>query len=246
MPRTHAALPRLFVDLPLAQGAELTLDRDQSNYLGAVLRMPLGGEVILFNGRDGAWLGRVVNPSKKALGLELVEQTAAQTAPSDFWYGFAPLKSARLDYVVQKATEMGAGTIQPVITRFTQVHRINADKLRANVIEAAEQCEVLTVPELAPETTLDRLVAGWDPERALIFADEGQASASPIAALTALGSRPFGLIVGPEGGFAPEERERLLAQSFTIPISLGPRILRADTAAVAAMAVIQATIGDWR
>jgi len=246
MPRTHAALPRLFVDLPLAQGAELTLDRDQSNYLGAVLRMPLGGEVILFNGRDGAWLGRVANPSKKALGLELVEQTAAQTAPSDFWYGFAPLKSARLDYVVQKATEMGAGTIQPVITRFTQVHRINADKLRANVIEAAEQCEVLTVPELAPETTLDRLVAGWDPERALIFADEGQASASPIAALTALGSRPFGLIVGPEGGFAPEERERLLAQAFTIPISLGPRILRADTAAVAAMAVIQATIGDWR
>jgi len=246
MPRIHASLPRLFVTPGLVDGAALTLDRDQSNYLGAVLRMPVGGEVILFNGRDGAWLARITNANKKAVSLELVEQTSPQSPPSDLWYGFAPLKSARLDYVVQKATEMGAGTIQPVITRFTQVHRLNADKLKANVIEAAEQCEVLTVPEVGAEMSLDKLVADWDPARALVFADEGQASASPLAPLEALAGRPVGLLVGPEGGFAPEEREKLLAQSFTVPISLGPRILRADTAAVAALAVIQATIGDWR
>lgn len=246
MPRTHASLPRLHVAPALAQGQELTLERDQSNYLGAVLRMQPGDEVILFNGRDGAWLARIINPNKKAVSLELVEQTAPQTPPSDLWYGFAPLKSARLDYVVQKATEMGAGTIQPVITRFTQVHRLNADKLLANVIEAAEQCEVLTVPEVAPDITLDKLIAGWNPERALVFADEGQASSSPLEALRQLAGRPVGLLVGPEGGFSDEEREKLLAQPFTVPISLGPRILRADTAAVAALAVIQATIGDWR
>jgi 16S rRNA (uracil1498-N3)-methyltransferase len=246
MPRTHSSLPRLFVEPSLAKGEPLALDRDQSNYLGAVLRMPTGGEVIVFNGRDGAWLARIANPNKKAVVLELIEQTAPQSPPSDLWYGFAPLKSARLDYVVQKATEMGAGAIQPVITRFTQVHRINAEKLRANVIEAAEQCEVLTVPEVMADIALDRLLSSWDPARALVFADEGQASASPIEALRALAGRPVGLLVGPEGGFAPEEREKLLAQAFTVPISLGPRILRADTAAVAALAVIQATIGDWR
>lgn len=246
MPRTHASLPRLFVEAPLSAGSALVLDRDQSNYLGAVLRMPAGGEVVLFNGRDGAWLARIANPNKKAVSLDLIEQIAQQTPLSDLWYGFAPLKSARLDYVVQKATEMGAGTIQPVITRFTQVHRINAEKLRANVIEAAEQCEVLTVPEVAPKIALDKLLAGWDSGRTLIFADEGQASSSPLAALSALAGRPVGLLVGPEGGFAPEEREKLLAQPFTLPVSLGPRILRADTAAVAALAVIQATIGDWR
>ena len=249
MPRTHKSLPRLFVEHPLAAGEPVALGKDQTNYLIAVLRLRAGDPVILFNGRDGAWLATVADPHRKGATLQPVEQTAAQTPPSGLWYGFAPLKTGRLDYVVQKATEMGAGIIQPVITKFTQVHRLKTEKLVANVVEAAEQCEVLTVPEVAPEIALPDLLAGWTEahgRRTLIVCDESAQAASPIANLTALGSRPVGLIVGPEGGFSDDERTLLLAQPFVIPISLGPRILRADTAAVAALALIQATIGDWR
>ncbi len=249
MPRTYASLPRLFVEPTLAGEEVLELGREQSHYLGAVLRKRVGDEVIVFNGRDGAWRGRVAEVGKRNIALELLEQTATQPPPPDLWYGFAPLKSARLEYVVQKATEMGAGIIQPVITRFTQVTRLRPEKLRANVIEAAEQCEVLTVPELAPEIELPALVAQWreeHAERILVVADETRGSESPIAQLTGLRGRPIGLLVGPEGGFSDEELRLLRAQEFVLPISLGPRILRADTAAVAALAVIQSTIGDWR
>ena len=246
MPRTHATLPRLHVEPDLAEGAELTLGKEQSLYLAAVLRKVVGDEVVLFNGRDGAWLSRLTSDSKKSVTLETVEQVAAQTPVSDLWYGFAPLKTERLDYVIQKATEMGAGTIQPVITKFTQVNRLKHERLVANAIEAAEQCEVLSVPEVLPETTLDRLIDGWDTERRLILADEGEASSSPVEILSALKGQKIGLLIGPEGGFSPEERERLRALPYAVPISLGPRILRADTAAVAALAVIQAIIGDWR
>lgn len=246
MPRSHAALPRLHVEPDLAAGAQLTLGKDQSLYLAAVLRKGVGDEVVLFNGRDGAWLCRLTSDSKKSVTLELVEQIAAQTPPSDLWYGFAPLKTERLDYVIQKAVEMGAGTIQPVLTRFTQVSRLKHERLVANAIEAAEQCEVLSVPRVEPEVTLERLLDDWPAERALILADEGEASSSPVEALEALRGRPVGLLVGPEGGFSDEERARLRALPYVVPISLGPRILRADTAAVAALAVIQAIIGDWR
>ena len=246
MPRTHATLPRLHVEPDLAEGAELTLGKEQSLYLAAVLRKVVGDEVVLFNGRDGAWLTRLTSDSKKSVTLQLVERIAAQTPPSDLWYGFAPLKTERLDYVIQKATEMGAGTIQPVITKFTQVNRLKHERLVANAIEAAEQCEVLSVPEVLPETTLDRLIDGWDTERRLILADEGEGSSSPVEILSALKGQKIGLLIGPEGGFSPEERERLRALPYAVPISLGPRILRADTAAVAALAVIQAIIGDWR
>jgi 16S rRNA (uracil1498-N3)-methyltransferase len=249
MPRTHASLPRLLVEHALAKGEVFDLGRQQSGYLAAVLRKRVGDEVVVFNTRDGAWLARLVAAGKKAVTLEAIEQVAPQTPPSDLWYGFAPLKAARLEYVVQKATEMGAGIIQPVMTRFTQVHRLNPDKLRAYAVEAAEQCEVLTVPEIAPEIGLDSLLAGWPEthgDRVLVMADEAAASASPIADLEQLKARRIGLLIGPEGGFAPEERATLLGQPFVVPISLGPRILRADTAAVAALAVIQATIGDWR
>ena len=249
MPRNHSALPRLFVDFELAAGADLSLNKDQSLYLAAVLRRNVGDEVVLFNGRDGAWLCRLTSDSKKSVTLSAVENIAPQTPKSDFWYGFAPLKSERLDYVVQKAVEMGAGTIQPVMTQFTQVHRLKTDRLHANAIEAAEQCEVLSVPEIAAEITLEKLLADWPSQhgtRKLIFADEGAASASPIETLTALRGEKIGLLIGPEGGFSESEREKLRALPFVVPISLGPRILRADTAAVAAMAVIQATIGDWR
>jgi 16S rRNA (uracil1498-N3)-methyltransferase len=246
MPRTHAALPRLYVSPDLAAGSQLTLGKDQSLYLAAVLRKTLGDEVVLFNGRDGAWLCRLTSDSKKSVTLGLVEQVAPQTPPSDLWYGFAPLKTERLDYVIQKAVEMGAGTIQPVLTRFTQVSRLKHERLVANAMEAAEQCEVLSVPQVEVEVTLERLLDGWPADRTLIFADEGEASSSPVQALTALKGRKVGLLIGPEGGFSDEERARLRALPYVVPISLGPRILRADTAAVAALAVIQAIIGDWR
>jgi 16S rRNA (uracil1498-N3)-methyltransferase len=246
MPRTHAALPRLFVAPDLVAGAQLALGKEQSLYLAAVLRKAVGDEVVVFNGRDGAWLCRLASDSKKSVALDLVEQIAPQTPPSDLWYGFAPLKSERLDYVVQKAVEMGAGTIQPVLTRFTQVSRLKHERLVANAIEATEQCEVLSVPQVETEVTLERLLDAWPADRALVLADEGEASSSPVEALGALRGRRIGLLIGPEGGFSDEERARLRALPYVVPISLGPRILRADTAAVAALAVIQAIIGDWR
>lgn len=249
MPRTHKSFPRLHVAADLRAEAQLTLDADQTNYLVSVLRMKAGDSVILFNGRDGAWLARVTDPHRKGVRLELVVQTAHQTEASDLWFGFAPLKTGRLDYLVQKATEMGAGAIQPVITRYTQVSKLKADKLAANIIEAAEQCEVLSVPQLQPEISLAELLAGWRDQhglRRLIFCDEAAVSALPVDLLGWLEGLPVGLLIGPEGGFSDEERQLLLAQPFVIAISLGPRILRADTAAVAALALVQATIGDWR
>lgn len=249
MPRTHSRLPRLFVGHDLSQGRTIALDKDQSLYLAAVLRKVVGDEVVLFNGRDGAWLCRLTSDSKKSVTLEAVEEIAAQTPVSDLWYGFAPLKSERLDYVIQKAVEMGAGIIQPVMTQYTQVNRLKTERLNANAIEAAEQCEVLSVPEIGDEVSLERLLETWKAvhgSRKLVFADEGAGSSSPIETLTALKGERIGLLVGPEGGFSDEEREKLHGLDFVVPISLGPRILRADTAAVAALAVIQATIGDWR
>jgi len=249
MPRTYKSFPRLYVDAPLAEGGTMRLGLDQTTYLLTVLRLGAEDSVILFNGRDGAWLAKIGDPHRKGARLDIVIQTAHQTPPSDLWYGFAPIKQGRLDYLVQKATEMGAGVIQPVITRFTQVHRLRPEKLRANVIEAAEQCEVLTVPEVAPEIALVDLLAGWRAThglRRLIVCDEAAPSRSPADQLRDLEGLPVGLLVGSEGGFADEERSLLLTQDFVVPISLGPRILRADTAAVAALAVVQATIGDWR
>jgi 16S rRNA (uracil1498-N3)-methyltransferase len=249
MPRTYKSFQRLYVEHDLVPGASVTLGKEQTNYLVAVMRMKAGDSVVLFNGRDGAWLSRIVVADKKGVTLELDVQTAHQTPPSDLWYGFAPLKVGRLDYVVQKATEMGAGVIQPVITRFTQVHRLKSEKLRANVIEAAEQCEVLTVPTVAPEISLRELLGTWRQThglRRLVVADEEAPAGTPVSQLRSLDALPIGVLIGPEGGFAEEERAALLAQDFVVPISLGPRILRADTAAVAALTLVQAIIGDWR
>lgn len=246
MPRTHKTLPRLFIDTPMQAGAEIALDKDQTNYLVNVLRRRAGDQCVAFNGRDGAFLAEIAQASKKTVTLRLVEQSAEQTPPNDLWYGFAPIK--RLDYIVQKATEMGVGTIQPVITRHVQNPRINPDKLRANAIEAAEQCEVLSVPEIAQSVALEKLIANWREahgDRILIFCDEEAGSASPVDTLAECEGRRLGLLIGPEGGFAPEERALLLGQDFVTPISLGPRILRADTAAVAALALIQSVAGDW-
>lgn len=249
MPRTYRSFPRLFVEHPLGEGEYVVPGREQTNYLVSVLRMKAGDSVILFNGRDGAWLARIADANRKTVQLELVLQTARQTPASDLWYGFAPLKTGRLDYVVQKATEMGAGIIQPVITRFTQVTRLRPEKLRANAIEAAEQCEVLSIPAIEPEIGLEPLLASWRTVhglRRLVVCDESAPPGSPVQQLRALDGLPVGLLVGPEGGFSEDERTLILAQPFVVPISLGPRILRADTAAVAALAIVQAIIGDWR
>ncbi len=224
------------------------LDEAQVNYVGTVLRLNAGDSLVIFNGRDGAWLSKVEKTGKKHIALNPDVQLAHQTAPADLWFGFAPLKVGRLDWMVERATEMGASFIQPVVTDYTQA-RTKPDKLRAWTIEAAQQCEVLTLPALLPETGLAALLQDWRNTqglRRLILADESAPASTPVETIGWLAGLPVGILIGPEGGFSAAERTLLLAQDFVVPISLGPRILRADTAAVAALAVVQSIIGDWR
>jgi 16S rRNA (uracil1498-N3)-methyltransferase len=243
--RANYKMQRLFVSQDLAAGAALDASPEQSHYLSNVLRMAEGAELLIFNGRDGEWLARVAAKTKKAVRLEAVEQTRVQTPASDLLYCFAPLKVGRLDYLVQKAVEMGAGVLQPVITQHTQLTKVGTERLQANAIEAAEQCGILAIPEVRDDKKFEALLAGWDKERRLIFCDESAETNNPLAALQAIREKKLGLLVGPEGGFSEEERRQLYALPFVTAIPLGPRILRADTAAVAALAVIQATAGDW-
>jgi len=240
--------PRLFVDAPLAEGARVPLDRAQANYLLNVLRLGAGDHVLVFNGRDGEWRAALSGEGRKSAELRPIGRTRPQTLPGDLLYLFAPLKHARLDYMVQKAVEMGAGGLQPVITRRTQAARVNGERMRANAIEAAEQCGILAVPEIRPPAALDRALAGLEPDRLLVFCDEDAPLTDPVDALRPHRNRPFKLavVVGPEGGFTDEERALVAARESTVRVSLGPRILRADTAAVAALALVQATLGDWR
>jgi 16S rRNA (uracil1498-N3)-methyltransferase len=237
--------PRLFVDAPLASAAIIDLDRNQSNYLGNVLRLAAGDTVLVFNGRDGEWRA-AISGRKRADQLTLTAQTRPQQALADLHLAFAPLKHARLDYMVQKAVEMGVSALQPVITRFTQVSRVNLERMRANVIEAAEQCGIIALADVADPRPLEKYLAQRDGARRLIFCDEDTDTANPVTALEKL---PKGsgidVLIGPEGGFAEDERVALLKQPSVTRLSLGPRILRADTAAVAALAVVQATLGDW-
>lgn len=242
--RANYRLQRLFVPDALAAGAEFHAAQDQAHYLLHVLRMAEGAELLAFNGRDGEWLARIAARSKRGVRFEAVEQTRPQPSAPDLWYCFTPLKVGRQDYLIQKAVEMGAGVLQPVATQHTQ-GKITTDKIRANAIEAAEQCGVLAVPDVREALKLDRLLSGWDPERRLIFCDEDAATNNPLPALQSIAERKLALLVGPEGGFSDDERAQLRALPFVTAIPLGPRILRADTAAVAALAVIQATIGDW-
>ena len=236
---------RLFVDAAFAQDGGLPLERDQSNYLLNVLRLRPGDAVLVFNGRDGEWLAQQAPEGRKQARLDLERQVRPQPSPADLHYLFAPLKHARLDYMVQKAVEMGAGTLQPVLTRRTQVSRLNLDRMRANAIEAAEQCGILGLPQIAAEKPLDAALAALEPGRLLIFCDEGLEQGSPMTALQACGPAPLAVLIGPEGGFEEGERRLIAARPNTLAISLGPRILRADTAAVAALAVVQAVLGDW-
>lgn len=258
---------RLHVEAPLSAGAILELPRAKAHYLTNVLRLPAGAEILVFNGADGEWRCALSTGGRKTASLTALVMTRPQPAALELIYAFAPLKHARLDYVVQKSVEMGAGVLQPVLTRHTHVERLNVERMAANAIEAAEQCGILTLPRIAPATRLDAFLAGWPAERFLVFCDE-DAEGDPLSAFDAVKAataeagivkqpsesvaesfaKPpsLAVLVGPEGGFDKAERQQLLALPNVVRLSLGPRILRADTAAVAALALTQAALGDWR
>ena len=257
MARYDFRAPRLFVEDRLKASAVLELERDAANYLRNVLRLKDGDTVLMFNGRDGEWRCVLSASGKRALTATAEEQTREQTAATDLHYLFAPLKHARLDYVVQKAVELGVSRLQPVITQHTQVARVNVERMRGNVIEAAQQCGVISLPEVAEPAELKPLIAKLGADRLLIFCDEEAEIADPVAALserrsppsallpTGAAPLPMAVLIGPEGGFSADEREMLLKAPNVVRIALGPRILRADTAAVAALALVQAVLGDW-
>lgn len=248
MARYDFTTRRLFVDAALVAEALISLPAPQAHYLRNVLRLSDGAELLVFNGRDGEWRAALAPAGRKQTNLIVRAKTRAQEPPADLHYLFAPLKHARLDYMVQKAVEMGASRLQPVLTRYTQAERLNAGRVQANVIEAAEQCGILAVPEVAAPLKLEAALAAWPAERLLIFCDEEAPVQDPLAALSAAAKRrrPLAVLIGPEGGFDAAERAALLALPHVVQISLGPRILRADTAAVAALALVQASLGDWR
>jgi len=237
---------RLFVDSDLAAGGTVSLARDQANYLINVMRRGAGDLVLVFNGRDGEWRARIEIAGKRQASLVLENQARTQTGGPDLHYLFAPLKRARLDYMVQKATELGVARLQPVLTRHTVAERVNGDRMRANVIEAAEQCGILRIPAIAAPERLDRVLAAWDSARRLVFCDEGAPIADPVVTLRNVAPGPLAVLIGPEGGFAPEERDALIALPFVARLAMGPRVMRADTAAVAALTLVNAVLGDWR
>ncbi len=241
-----AAKIRLYVNDSLAAGASVALGRDQSRYLISVMRLATGDEVLVFNGRDGEWLARATAMGKRDCTLGLVEQTRAQSSPPDLWLMFAPIKKTRTDFIVEKATEMGVQRIAPVFTRHTNSERVNSDRLSAHCMEAAEQCGLLSVPEVAGPQRLDRVLDDWPSDRRLMFCDETADHGLAGKALLAAGGDKWAVLIGPEGGFSVDEVDRLRAMPCATSVSLGPRILRADTAAVAALTLWQATLGDWR
>ena len=242
--------PRLFVSQSLASGETpvetVTLEKQQSHYLTHVLRLGVGARVLLFNGMDGEWSARIVGTARGAVTLAPDDRTRPQVFGPDLHYLFAPLKHARLDYMVQKAVEMGVSRLAPVITERTEARRVNLDRMHANAVEAAEQCELLAIPDIAAEERLAAALERLEPARTLVFCDEDAPCANPVEALRALpAGQPLALLIGPEGGFSDAERALIGRRSNVARISLGPRILRADTAAIAALAVVQATLGDW-
>jgi len=235
---------RLYVTGDLGAGVTLTLDEGQAHYLLHVLRAKAGNLVALFNGRDGEWLAEIVAAGKRGVTARCLKQTEPQKETPDIWLAFAPVKKTPADYLVQKATELGVSALQPVFTRRTIVSRINQERMLANAVEAAEQSARLSVPNVREGVTFDKFLAAWPTERRLFFCDEG-GDAKPMAEAVRGVTGPAALLTGPEGGFDPAERQRLRALSFVTPVTLGPRILRADTAALAALAIWQSVGGDW-
>jgi 16S rRNA (uracil1498-N3)-methyltransferase len=250
MARRDSRSPRLYVAEPLYAGASVALASGQAHYLVTVLRLKTDECVLVFNGRDGEWRARLVGTDRRSATLISEQLTRPQTAAVDLHYLFAPLKHARLDYIVQKAVELGVSLLQPVLTRHTQTERVNVGRIRANAIEAAEQCGILNLAEVCEPVSLAIALERMDTSRVLIFCDEDAPIADPVFALTTVrrDDRPLALavLIGPEGGFAEHERAAILQQKSTIRLALGPRILRADTAAIAALTLVQAVLGDWR
>ena len=243
---THSGgLTRLFIDAPLSQGRTVPLAEAQTHFLAHVMRAKPGDGLRVFNGRDGEWRAIVSEIAKRAVTLKIEAQTRKQAGVPDLWLLLAPIKKIPLDYIVRKATELGVARIQPVFTRRTIVDRVNAERMRANAIEAAEQSGRLTVPEVVEPVDLAKLIPQWSADRKLMFCDEGGEAPPAVAALAKVGAGPWAILTGPEGGFDPAEREMLRRLSFVVPVSLGPRIMRADTAALAAIALWQSTLGDW-
>ena len=234
---------RLYIDHAFVPGQAVPLEPGQSHYLSGVMRQGVGAEIAVFNGRDGEWTARIDSAGKRGGALSLVAQTAPQRDPPDLWLLFAPIKKARTDFIVEKAAELGAARIQPVQTDHTNAERIARDRLQAHAVEAAEQCGGTFVPEVADLAPLARLLDGWDNARRILWADEALAGSAET--LSGLPRGPWAILIGPEGGFSDAERRRLSDMAVVTRISLGPRILRADTAAVAALTLWQAALGDW-
>jgi 16S rRNA (uracil1498-N3)-methyltransferase len=237
---------RLFVEIPLGAGARIVVEEGQAHYLLHVMRAKPGDRLSLFNGRDGEWLARVAETAKRTCTLECEAQIEAQSEVPDLWLAFAPIKKTPADYLTQKATELGVRMLQPVITRRTIVTRVNTERMHANAVEAAEQSGRVSVPEIREPLAFDKLLGNWPAGRRILFCDEG-GDAPPIAeALAAAPEGPWAVFTGPEGGFDPAERAILRARDDVMAVSLGGRILRADTAALAALVVWQSVRGDWR
>ncbi|MFN0114601.1 MAG: 16S rRNA (uracil(1498)-N(3))-methyltransferase [Paracoccaceae bacterium] len=244
-----ASSVRLYVEHPLGPGQRVPLAAPQAHYLLNVMRLAAGAEVLAFNGRDGEWRAALEPDGRRGGALACLAQTRPQGAAADLWLLFAPLKKARTDFLVEKAVELGAGRLLPVDTAFTSSERVREDRLRAHAVEAAEQCGATTVPEVAAIAPLAKVLAGWPGGRRLWFCDEAEGAAggpAALAAFAAAGPGPAAILTGPEGGFSEAERARLRQFTFVSPVSLGPRILRAETAALAALTLWQAAAGDWR
>lgn len=239
---------RLFVRARLSAGATADLDRSQAHYLANVLRLKPGAELLVFNGLDGEWVAGLAERGRRVC-LTVERRERPQGPRPDLYYLFAPLKQGRLDYMVQKAVEMGVGLLTPVLTQHTQVSRVNVERMEANCIEAAEQCGILAIPQIDEPVALAQLLDAWpslEPDRGIVFCDEGGEAGDPVAVLAGVKARSLAILVGPEGGFSTDERARLRGLPFVTPLPLGPRVLRADTAAVAALALVQSVLGDWR
>ena len=243
--RENYTLARLYIDKSLEDGADISLSKVQTHYLTNVLRLKSGDSIRIFNGQDGEWRAEVVNLSRKLVGLMIAERLRAPSSCPDIWLCFAPVRKHRNAFIIEKATELGASVLQPVITDHTQFPKIRLDKMQAQIIEAAEQTERLDLPILKEPQKLSALIEGWDAERALIMGDEA-GDCSPAQTILKSLTGPAALLTGPEGGFSPSERDILRAKDFVTPVSLGPRILRADTAAVSLLTLWQAAQGDWQ
>jgi len=239
---------RLFVEAQLGTGAKIALTDAQAHYLIRVMRAGIGDSVLVFNGKDGEWRAEIVEAKKHGATLSCVAQTEAQSDVPDLWLVFAPIKKTPADYVAQKATELGVRVLQPVLTHRTIARRVNTGRLKANAIEAAEQSGRVSVPDVREPIGLDALLRSWPKDRRIVFCDES-GDAKPIAEALASAKgegHAWAVLTGPEGGFDPEERALLRSNAFVVPVALGPRIMRADTASLSALALFQAILGDWR